>query len=108
MRMQFEKSLPEETDLKLVESVQKNTHRYIEIFSQAVDAVMPRETREVTYVYSESSGGVRKLVANIRTVSKMMYLMLSCLSVKGGTRTWPWPWKQTWILQQLLRCSRLS
>lgn len=50
MRMQFEKSLPEETELKLVESVQKNTHRYIEVLSQAVDAVMPRETREVTYV----------------------------------------------------------
>lgn len=87
MRMQFEKSLPEETDLKLVESVQKNTHRYIEIFSQAIDAIMPKETREVTYVYSESSRGTRKLVVNMRTVSKMMYLMLLCPSVKGGTRT---------------------
>lgn len=48
--MQFEKSLPEETNLKLVESVQKNTYRYIDVFSRAVDEVMPKESKEVTYV----------------------------------------------------------
>lgn len=48
--MQFEKSLPEETDLKLVESVQRNTYRYIDVLSQAVDAIMPKETKEMTYV----------------------------------------------------------
>ncbi|KAI9924999.1 hypothetical protein ASPWEDRAFT_118579 [Aspergillus wentii DTO 134E9] len=45
----FEKTLPEETDLKLVESVQKNTKRYIDVFSQAVDDVMPKETKEMTF-----------------------------------------------------------
>lgn len=50
MRIQFEKSLPEETDLKLVESVQKNTYRYIDVLSRAVDEVMPKETKEITYV----------------------------------------------------------
>lgn len=47
--LQFEKALPEEQqNLKLVESIQKNTKRYIDVFSQAVDAVMPKETKDVT------------------------------------------------------------
>lgn len=47
--LQFEKALPEEQqNLKLVESIQKNTKRYIDVFSQAVDAVMPKETKNVT------------------------------------------------------------
>ncbi|KAF9885664.1 Mcm2-7 hexameric complex component [Aspergillus nanangensis] len=45
----YEKSLPEDTDLKLVEAVQKNTQRYVDVLSQAVDAVMPKETREITF-----------------------------------------------------------
>lgn len=45
---QFEKSLPDDTDLKLVESIQKNTKRYIDVFSEAVDAVMPKETKEIS------------------------------------------------------------
>ncbi|EAW13889.1 DNA replication licensing factor MCM7 [Aspergillus clavatus NRRL 1] len=45
----YEKSLPEDTDLKLVESIQQNTKRYIDVFSQAVDAIMPTETREITF-----------------------------------------------------------
>ncbi|KAL4871934.1 hypothetical protein BDV12DRAFT_13692 [Aspergillus spectabilis] len=45
----YERSLPEEVDLKLVQSVQKNTKRYIEVISQAVDAVMPKETKEITF-----------------------------------------------------------
>lgn len=46
--MQFEKSLPDDTNLKLVESIQRNTKRYIDVFSQAVDEVMPKETKEIT------------------------------------------------------------
>lgn len=47
--LQFEKALPEEQqNLKLVDSIQKNTKRYIDVFSQAVDAVMPKETKDVT------------------------------------------------------------
>ncbi|KAF4167508.1 hypothetical protein CNMCM6936_004963 [Aspergillus lentulus] len=45
----FEKSLPEDTDLKLVESIQRNTKRYVDVFSDAVDAVMPKETKEITF-----------------------------------------------------------
>jgi DNA replication licensing factor MCM7 len=42
--------MPEGEDLKLVESIEKNTKRYIDVVSQAVDEVMPRETKDVTYV----------------------------------------------------------
>ncbi|KAL4783988.1 MCM2/3/5 family-domain-containing protein [Aspergillus varians] len=45
----YEKSLPEDFDLKLAQSVQRNTKRYIEIISQAVDAIMPKETKEITF-----------------------------------------------------------
>ncbi|KAJ5483268.1 hypothetical protein N7530_002514 [Penicillium desertorum] len=45
----FEKSMPEGEDLKLVESIEKNTKRYIDVISQAVDEVMPRETKDITF-----------------------------------------------------------
>ncbi|KGO76881.1 Nucleic acid-binding, OB-fold [Penicillium italicum] len=45
----FEKSMPEGEDLKLVASIEKNTKRYIDVISQAVDEVMPRETKDVTF-----------------------------------------------------------
>ncbi|KAJ5608023.1 hypothetical protein N7537_004642 [Penicillium hordei] len=45
----FEKSMPEGEDLKLVESIEKNTKRYIDVVSQAVDDVMPRETKDITF-----------------------------------------------------------
>ncbi|KAJ5604775.1 hypothetical protein N7510_009929 [Penicillium lagena] len=46
----FEKALPDEQqDLKLVDSIQKNTKRYIDVLSQAVDEVMPKETKDVTF-----------------------------------------------------------
>ncbi|PLN81386.1 MCM-domain-containing protein [Aspergillus taichungensis] len=45
----YEKSLPDDVDLKLVESVQKNTKHYVEIFSRAVDAIMPQETTEISF-----------------------------------------------------------
>jgi DNA replication licensing factor MCM7 len=34
----------------LVESIEKNTKRYIDVISQAVDSLMPKETKDVTYV----------------------------------------------------------
>ena len=46
--LQYEKSLGDEQDLKLVESVTNNTKHYIDIFSDAVDKVMPKETKEVS------------------------------------------------------------
>ncbi|KAJ6002474.1 DNA replication licensing factor MCM7 [Penicillium sp. IBT 35674x] len=46
----FEKSFPEEQQtLKLVESIQKNTKRYIDVFSQAVDAMMPAGTKDISF-----------------------------------------------------------
>ncbi|KAJ5571047.1 hypothetical protein N7535_004707 [Penicillium sp. DV-2018c] len=45
----FERSLPEGDGLKLVESIEKNTKRYIDVVSQAVDEVMPKETKDVTF-----------------------------------------------------------
>ena len=34
--------------LRLVESVEQNAKHYIDIFSQAVDKVMPKETKEIS------------------------------------------------------------
>ncbi|KAJ9363450.1 MCM2/3/5 family-domain-containing protein [Paecilomyces variotii] len=45
----FEKTLPDDANLKLVETVQRNTKHYVDIFSQAVDEVMPKETKEMTF-----------------------------------------------------------
>ncbi|KAL2800330.1 MCM2/3/5 family-domain-containing protein [Aspergillus keveii] len=45
----YERTLPEDVDLKLVDSVEMNTKRYIEVVSQAVDAIMPKETKEITF-----------------------------------------------------------
>jgi DNA replication licensing factor MCM7 len=33
-----------------MESVTNNTKHYIDIFSEAVDSVMPKESKEITYV----------------------------------------------------------
>lgn len=44
----YEKSLGDEIDLKLVESIERNARRYIDILSEAVDKVMPKETREIS------------------------------------------------------------
>lgn len=48
--VQYEKSLGEDSpNLRLVESVEKNAHHYIDLFSRAVDKVMPEPTSEPTY-----------------------------------------------------------
>jgi DNA replication licensing factor MCM7 len=39
----------------LVESIEKNTKRYIDVISQAVDNIMPKETKDVTYVEALAS-----------------------------------------------------
>ena len=36
--------------MKLVESIRNNTKHYVDLFSDAVDAVMPKESKEITYV----------------------------------------------------------
>lgn len=38
----------DEQNLKLVESITNNTLHYTDIFSEAVDRVMPKESKEIT------------------------------------------------------------
>ncbi|KAL9616415.1 MAG: hypothetical protein Q9160_008714 [Pyrenula sp. 1 TL-2023] len=45
----YEKSLGDDARLHLVESIQGNTKHYVDIFSDAVDKVMPKESREITF-----------------------------------------------------------
>lgn len=45
--LQYEKSFDEDTGLRLVDSIERNAKHYIDILSQAVDKVMPKETREI-------------------------------------------------------------
>ncbi|EON65008.1 minichromosome maintenance protein 7 (cell division control protein 47) [Coniosporium apollinis CBS 100218] len=46
----YEKSLPENlSDLRLVSSIERNAAHYVEIFSRAVDKVMPEPTKEPTF-----------------------------------------------------------
>ena len=44
----YEKGFTEETKLRLVDCVERNTKHYVDIFSEAVDKVMPKETNEIT------------------------------------------------------------
>ena len=46
--MQYEKSFGENMGLRLVDSIERNAKHYIDILSQAVDKVMPKETKEIT------------------------------------------------------------
>lgn len=47
--MQYIKSLPEgTTDSHLVENIEDNARRYVDVFSDAIDEIMPKETREVS------------------------------------------------------------
>ncbi|RMZ75862.1 hypothetical protein DV737_g5062, partial [Chaetothyriales sp. CBS 132003] len=46
---EFEESLGANSDLKLVESVENNTKHYVDLVSDAVDKLMPRPSRDVTF-----------------------------------------------------------
>ena len=46
-------SLGEDVNLKLVDSVSSNTKHYVDLFSDAVDKVMPKESREISYVKAD-------------------------------------------------------
>jgi DNA replication licensing factor MCM7 len=48
-RKQWEKAADPEGQFKLVESIERNCHHYIEIFSRAVDQVLPRPSQEPKY-----------------------------------------------------------
>ncbi|MCJ1301431.1 Mcm2-7 hexameric complex component [Hypocenomyce scalaris] len=45
----YEKSLGDDMGLKLVKSIETNAMHYIDVLSQAVDKVMPKETREISF-----------------------------------------------------------
>jgi DNA replication licensing factor MCM7 len=48
---QYEKTLGDEAgSLKLVSSIQKNAHHYLEILSRAVDKAMPEPRTQITWV----------------------------------------------------------
>jgi len=49
---QYEKSLGDEADFKLISSIEKNAFHYIEVFSRAVDKVMPEPVVEPKSVLS--------------------------------------------------------
>ena len=46
--LQYEQNFAEEERLRLVESIERNAKHYIDVFSQAVDKVMPKETKEIS------------------------------------------------------------
>ena len=45
---QYEKSLGDDMGLRLVDSIERNAKHYVDILSQAVDKIMPKETKEIT------------------------------------------------------------
>jgi hypothetical protein len=70
--VQYEKAIGDDQNLKLVESITKNTKHYTDIFSDAVDKVMPKESKEITYVVD--SGRVGFIAYAEDSDSKMMCL----------------------------------
>ncbi|KZZ88686.1 DNA replication licensing factor mcm7 [Ascosphaera apis ARSEF 7405] len=45
----FMKSQPEGPDSNVVEVIENNTYRYIEVFSEVIDEIMPKETRDISF-----------------------------------------------------------
>lgn len=41
--------MDEDTNYRLVESIERNAHHYLEILSRAVDKCLPPPTREIKY-----------------------------------------------------------
>jgi DNA replication licensing factor MCM7 len=46
---QFEESLGTDSNLKLVDSVLNNTKHYVDIFSDAVDKIIPKPSKDITF-----------------------------------------------------------
>ncbi|KAK5275980.1 DNA replication licensing factor MCM7, partial [Exophiala xenobiotica] len=46
---EFEDSLPADLNLRLVESVTNNTKHYVDLFSDAVDKVLPKESKDISF-----------------------------------------------------------
>lgn len=47
MSLQYVKSLPDDSQTQLVETIERNTKRYIDVFSEVIDEIMPKESREI-------------------------------------------------------------
>jgi DNA replication licensing factor MCM7 len=48
----YEKAaIDEDTNYRLVESIERNAHHYLEILSRAVDKCLPPPTREIKYAW---------------------------------------------------------
>ncbi|KAI5294945.1 Mcm2-7 hexameric complex component [Ascosphaera acerosa] len=45
----YMKSQPDSPDQNLVDIIERNTYRYIEVFSEVVDGIMPKETRDISF-----------------------------------------------------------
>lgn len=45
---QYEEHAPEDMNLRLVESIEKNAKHYLEVFSRAVDKIMPKESKHIS------------------------------------------------------------
>jgi DNA replication licensing factor MCM7 len=57
---QYEKATSDDDhNYKLVESIERNAHHYIEIISRAVDKCLPPPTREIKYAYCYCSSMVK-------------------------------------------------
>jgi DNA replicative helicase MCM subunit Mcm2 (Cdc46/Mcm family) len=82
--LQYEKAIGEDQNLKLVESITNNTKHYIDLFSDAVDKVMPKESKEITYVLNFANPSHNAHVEAIG--SKMMSSILSCRSERSATK----------------------
>ena len=46
---EFEASLSEDSNLRLVESIANNTKHYVDLFSEAVDKIMPKPSKEISF-----------------------------------------------------------
>ncbi|KIW82908.1 hypothetical protein Z517_02151 [Fonsecaea pedrosoi CBS 271.37] len=46
---EFEESLSDEINLRLVESVTNNTKHYVDLFADAVDKIMPKPSKEISF-----------------------------------------------------------
>jgi hypothetical protein len=51
---QYEKTaVDEDNNYRLVESIERNAHHYLEIFSRAVDKCLPPPTKEIKYAFRQ-------------------------------------------------------
>jgi DNA replication licensing factor MCM7 len=55
-KRQYERATTDdEHNYKLIESIERNAHHYIEIFSRAVDQCLPPPTKDLKYAASHES-----------------------------------------------------